>query len=150
MVLLLILFVISELKTGLFIFTGTIWTQQIVSLIYFEGHRNRTEMVETFDRAPFLEYNLHQMDFVKRPSPRLFSSHIPCYLAPKGLKNEKAKVCHGNGLWTFCTNIFSSNIAFQPRSSTSFLMRFIFLTLFYILKQHTHKLCHHIYCLQCY
>uniref|UniRef100_A0A8D0QF63 Sulfotransferase n=1 Tax=Sus scrofa TaxID=9823 RepID=A0A8D0QF63_PIG len=43
--------------------SGTIWTQQIVSLIYFEGHRNRTEMVETFDRAPFLEYNLHQMDF---------------------------------------------------------------------------------------
>uniref|UniRef100_A0A8D1FPH6 Sulfotransferase n=1 Tax=Sus scrofa TaxID=9823 RepID=A0A8D1FPH6_PIG len=43
--------------------SGTIWTQQIVSSIYFEGHRNRTEMVETFDRAPFLEYNLHQMDF---------------------------------------------------------------------------------------
>ncbi|OWK01427.1 hypothetical protein Celaphus_00018828, partial [Cervus elaphus hippelaphus] len=29
----------------------------------------------------------------------LFSSHIPCYLATKGLKNEKANVCHRRSLW---------------------------------------------------
>ncbi|MXQ98153.1 hypothetical protein E5288_WYG003944 [Bos mutus] len=71
--------------------SGTIWTQQTLSLIYYEGHRNRTEIVNTADRSPFLEYNLHKIDFEKRPSPRLFASHVPYYLAPKGLKNKKAK-----------------------------------------------------------
>ncbi|XP_010860266.1 PREDICTED: amine sulfotransferase-like [Bison bison bison] len=71
--------------------SGTIWTQQILSLIYYEGHRNRTEIVNTADRSPFLEYNLHKIDFEKRPSPRLFASHVPYYLAPKGLKNKTAK-----------------------------------------------------------
>uniref|UniRef100_A0A8C6FHI4 Sulfotransferase n=1 Tax=Moschus moschiferus TaxID=68415 RepID=A0A8C6FHI4_MOSMO len=74
--------------------SGTIWTQQILSLIYYEEHRNRTELVETIDRSPFLEYNLHKIDYGKRPSPRLFTSHIPYYLAPKGLKNKKAKVIY--------------------------------------------------------
>ncbi|XP_008565965.1 PREDICTED: amine sulfotransferase-like [Galeopterus variegatus] len=74
--------------------SGTIWTQQILSLIYFEGHRNRTENVETIDRAPFLEYNIRNMNFIDRPSPRLFTSHIPYYLAPKGLKNKRAKIVY--------------------------------------------------------
>nr|XP_031312067.1 amine sulfotransferase-like isoform X1 [Camelus dromedarius] len=74
--------------------SGTIWTQQILSSIYFEGHRNRAETVETIDRVPFLEYNMHKMDYLKRPSPRLFSSHIPYYLAPKDLKNKKAKIIY--------------------------------------------------------
>ncbi|XP_006840043.1 PREDICTED: amine sulfotransferase-like [Chrysochloris asiatica] len=74
--------------------SGTIWTQQILSLIYFEEHRNRTDNVETLDRAPFLEYNIRKVDFHARPSPRLFCSHIPYYLAPKGLKNKKAKIIY--------------------------------------------------------
>lgn len=74
--------------------SGTIWTQQILSLIYFEGHRNRTDDLETLDRVPFLEYNIRKADFLKRPSPRLFCSHIPYYLAPKGLKNKKAKIVY--------------------------------------------------------
>uniref|UniRef100_UPI000E55E89B amine sulfotransferase-like n=1 Tax=Urocitellus parryii TaxID=9999 RepID=UPI000E55E89B len=71
--------------------SGTIWTQQILSLIYFEGHRNRTEDIKTIDRAPFFEYNTHNLDFIKMPSPRLFASHLPYYLVPKSLKNKKAK-----------------------------------------------------------
>ncbi|XP_010586824.1 amine sulfotransferase-like [Loxodonta africana] len=74
--------------------SGTIWTQQILSLIYFEEHRNRTTHVETINRMPFLEYNVHKADFLNRPSPRLFSSHLPYYLAPKGLKNKKAKIVY--------------------------------------------------------
>ncbi|XP_058938954.1 amine sulfotransferase-like [Kogia breviceps] len=74
--------------------SGTIWTQQILSLIYFEGHRNRSEMVNTCDRVPFLEHSAHKVDHVNRPSPRLFTSHIPYYLAPKGLKNRKAKIVY--------------------------------------------------------
>ncbi|KAM9666955.1 amine sulfotransferase-like [Trichechus inunguis] len=74
--------------------SGTIWTQQILSLIYFEEHRNKTSHLETLDRVPFLEYNVREVDFVNRPSPRLFASHLPCYLAPKGLKNKKAKIVY--------------------------------------------------------
>ncbi|KAK1337969.1 hypothetical protein QTO34_001073 [Cnephaeus nilssonii] len=74
--------------------SGTIWTQQILSLIYFEGHRNRTEDLSTLDRVPFLEYNIRKTDFLKRPSPRLFCSHLPYYLVPKGLKRKKAKIVY--------------------------------------------------------
>ncbi|VTJ67163.1 Hypothetical predicted protein [Marmota monax] len=74
--------------------SGTVWTQQILSLIYFEGHRNRTEDIKTIDRAPFFEYNNHNLDFTKIPSPRIFSSHLPYYLVPKGLKNKKAKILY--------------------------------------------------------
>nr|XP_006984388.1 amine sulfotransferase-like [Peromyscus maniculatus bairdii]XP_006984389.1 amine sulfotransferase-like [Peromyscus maniculatus bairdii]XP_042118003.1 amine sulfotransferase-like [Peromyscus maniculatus bairdii] len=74
--------------------SGTIWTQQILSLIYFEGHRNRTENVQTIDRMPFFEYNNHNLDFAKMPSPRIFTSHLPYYLVPKGLKNKKIKILY--------------------------------------------------------
>ena len=78
--------------------------QQIWSLIYFEGHRNRTEIVETVDSIPFLEYKLRTIDHDKRPSPLVFSSHNPYYFAPKDLNNKKAKVCHRNNLWILCIN----------------------------------------------
>ncbi|XP_076773163.1 amine sulfotransferase-like isoform X1 [Arvicanthis niloticus] len=71
--------------------SGTIWTQQILSLIYFEGHRNNTENISTVDRVPFLEYNIHNLDYAKMSSPRIFSSHLPYYLVPKGLKEKKTK-----------------------------------------------------------
>ncbi|XP_006878017.1 PREDICTED: amine sulfotransferase-like [Chrysochloris asiatica] len=74
--------------------SGTVWTQQILSLIYFEEHRNRTDNLDTADRAPLFEYNIRKMDFYARPSPRLFTSHLPYYLAPKGLKNKKAKIIY--------------------------------------------------------
>ncbi|KAM5165853.1 amine sulfotransferase-like isoform 1-T1 [Callospermophilus lateralis] len=74
--------------------SGTVWTQQILSLVYFEGHRNGTEDIKTIDRAPFFEYNNHNLDFTKIPSPRLFSSHLPYYLVPKGLRNKKAKILY--------------------------------------------------------
>ncbi|CAH6778213.1 amine sulfotransferase [Phodopus roborovskii] len=74
--------------------SGTVWTQQILSLIYFEGHRNSTENIETINRAPFFEYNIHNLDFVKMPSPRIFTSHLPYYLVPKGLKKKKAKILY--------------------------------------------------------
>ena len=77
----------------LFVLTGTVWTQQILSLIYFEGHRNNTENIQTIDRAPFFEYNNRNVDFAKMPSPRIFSTHLPYYLVPKVFKNIKVKVC---------------------------------------------------------
>ncbi|XP_057615729.1 amine sulfotransferase-like [Chionomys nivalis] len=74
--------------------SGTVWTQQILSLIYFEGHRNNTENIQTIDRAPFFECNNHNVDFAKMPSPRIFSSHLPYYLVPKVFKNKKVKILY--------------------------------------------------------
>ncbi|XP_037376859.1 amine sulfotransferase-like [Talpa occidentalis] len=74
--------------------SGTIWTQQILSLIYFENHRNRTESINVNIRAPYIEYNLQKTDFSKRPSPRIFCTHLPYHLVPKGLKNKKAKIIY--------------------------------------------------------
>ncbi|XP_059033743.1 amine sulfotransferase-like [Mustela lutreola] len=74
--------------------SGTIWFQQLLSLIYSEEHRKGTGKLETKDRVPFFEYKTPEMDFEERPSPRLFSTHLPYYLVPSGLKNKKAKIIY--------------------------------------------------------
>ncbi|KAM3856401.1 amine sulfotransferase-like [Vipera latastei] len=74
--------------------SGTIWTQNIVSLILHEGHRDETENITLNDRAPWLEYNILHVDFPSRPSPRLFTSHLPYYLVPKGLRSRRAKIIY--------------------------------------------------------
>ncbi|XP_039211485.1 amine sulfotransferase-like isoform X1 [Crotalus tigris] len=74
--------------------SGTIWTQNIVSLIFHEGHRDGTENITLDDRAPWLEYKILHVDFPSRPSPRLFSSHLPYYLVPKGLRSRRAKIIY--------------------------------------------------------
>uniref|UniRef100_A0A8D0VQX6 Sulfotransferase n=1 Tax=Sus scrofa TaxID=9823 RepID=A0A8D0VQX6_PIG len=62
---------------------------QILSLIYFEGHRNRIEMVETRHRVSFLEYSLSNIDHARRFSPRIFTSHLPYYLIIYIYRNSK-------------------------------------------------------------
>ncbi|XP_039211478.1 amine sulfotransferase-like isoform X1 [Crotalus tigris] len=74
--------------------SGTIWTQNIVSLIFHEGHRDGTENITLNERAPWLEYNILHVDFSSYPSPRLFSSHLPYYLVPKGLRSRRAKIIY--------------------------------------------------------
>ncbi|XP_053140030.1 amine sulfotransferase-like [Hemicordylus capensis] len=74
--------------------SGTIWSQNILSLIHHEGHRDGTEDTDLLDRVPFLEFNFRNMEYDKRPSPRLFSSHLPYYLVPKGLRNGRAKIIY--------------------------------------------------------
>ncbi|XP_018419351.1 PREDICTED: amine sulfotransferase-like [Nanorana parkeri] len=76
--------------------SGTIWTQQILSLICSEGHRNGTEKIDTNDRVPWLEFrtiNAYE-DYNIRPSPRMFVSHLSETFVPRGLKNKKAKVIY--------------------------------------------------------
>uniref|UniRef100_A0A8C6VPA7 Sulfotransferase n=1 Tax=Naja naja TaxID=35670 RepID=A0A8C6VPA7_NAJNA len=74
--------------------SGTVWTQNIVCLILYEGHRDGTENRTLIDRAPWLEYNLYNVDFTNCPSPRVICSHLPYYLIPKGLRNKRAKVIY--------------------------------------------------------
>ncbi|XP_032071472.1 amine sulfotransferase-like isoform X1 [Thamnophis elegans] len=74
--------------------SGTIWTQNIISLILYEGHRDETENITLIDRAPWLEYNIFSVDFPSRPSPRVFTSHLPYNLVPEGLQNRRAKIIY--------------------------------------------------------
>ncbi|XP_060545068.1 amine sulfotransferase-like isoform X2 [Pantherophis guttatus] len=74
--------------------SGTVWTQNILSLIFHEGHRDGTENITLLDRIPWLEYNLFRVDLTNLPSPRIICSHLPYYLAPKGLRNKKAKIIY--------------------------------------------------------
>ncbi|XP_026547181.1 amine sulfotransferase-like [Notechis scutatus] len=74
--------------------SGTVWTQNIVSLILYESHRDGTENITLIDRIPWLEYNIFQVDLTSRPSPRVTCSHLPYYLVPKGLRNKRAKIIY--------------------------------------------------------
>ncbi|XP_007663326.2 amine sulfotransferase-like [Ornithorhynchus anatinus] len=84
--------------SGIFIVTypksGTVWTQQVVNLILYDKHRDGTENMENANRAPWFEYNTRNIDFNLRPSPRIFSTHLPYYLVPKGLQSQKAKIIY--------------------------------------------------------
>uniref|UniRef100_A0A8C5PK19 Sulfotransferase n=1 Tax=Leptobrachium leishanense TaxID=445787 RepID=A0A8C5PK19_9ANUR len=74
--------------------SGTIWSQQILSLIFNEGHLRGTESIDNINRVPWIEYNMCNMDFDTRPSPRLFSSHLPYYLMPKDFRNHRCKTIY--------------------------------------------------------
>ncbi|XP_069499293.1 amine sulfotransferase-like [Ambystoma mexicanum] len=74
--------------------SGTIFIQQVVSLILNEGHRHRKENIVNIDRAPWIEYNIKKRDLKNIPSPRLFSSHLPYHLVPRGLRNKRGKVIY--------------------------------------------------------
>ncbi|XP_075453835.1 amine sulfotransferase-like isoform X3 [Ascaphus truei] len=74
--------------------SGSTWSQQILSLIFNEGHRNGTETIATTERVPWLEYNLNNVDYVALPSPRLFASNLIYHLLPKDLRSKKGKVIY--------------------------------------------------------
>ncbi|NXE09104.1 ST3A1 sulfotransferase, partial [Lophotis ruficrista] len=74
--------------------SGTVWTQNILSLIMHEGHRNGTENVDLMNRIPWLEYNVTNMNYADLPLPRLFATHLPYYLVPKGLRNRRGRVIY--------------------------------------------------------
>ncbi|XP_018419364.1 PREDICTED: amine sulfotransferase-like [Nanorana parkeri] len=76
--------------------SGTIWTQQILSLICSEGHRNGTEKIDTNERVPWFECQIlnPDVDYNSLPSPRLFVSHLSETFIPQGLKNKKAKIIY--------------------------------------------------------
>ncbi|XP_039621200.1 amine sulfotransferase-like [Polypterus senegalus] len=72
--------------------SGTVWTQQILILMF--ANDNSGDYKSNFERMPWIEIQVPDLDVMNRPSPRLFSSHLPYYLAPKGLKEKKGKVIY--------------------------------------------------------
>ncbi|NXA40819.1 ST3A1 sulfotransferase, partial [Eudromia elegans] len=84
----------SDVFIATFPKSGTVWTQNILSLIIYEGHRNGTEDIANVDRIPWLEYNIKHMDYTALPSPRVFATHLPYYLTPRDLRNKRARVIY--------------------------------------------------------
>nr|XP_006123298.3 amine sulfotransferase-like [Pelodiscus sinensis] len=84
----------SDVFVATFPKSGTVWVQNILSLIYHEGHRDGTENIDLMDRVPWLEYNLRNVDYVNRPSPRLFATHLLHNLVPSDLRNRTGKVIY--------------------------------------------------------
>ncbi|NXS66031.1 ST3A1 sulfotransferase, partial [Pandion haliaetus] len=74
--------------------SGTVWTQNILSLIIHEGHRNGTENVATMDRIPWLEYRAKNKDYADLPLPRVFATHLPYYLVPRDLRNKRGCIIY--------------------------------------------------------
>ncbi|XP_054249147.1 amine sulfotransferase-like [Indicator indicator] len=74
--------------------SGTVWTQNILSLIMYEGHRNGTENIDTMERIPWLEYNVNDKDYAQLPLPRVFVTHLPYYLIPRDLRNKRASIIY--------------------------------------------------------
>ncbi|XP_078504637.1 amine sulfotransferase-like [Lissotriton helveticus] len=74
--------------------SGNIFTQQVMSLIYNEGHRNGTENIINMERIPWIEFVLKNCDYAKSPSPRLFSTNLPYFWVPKQLRQKKGKVIY--------------------------------------------------------
>ncbi|XP_029945473.1 amine sulfotransferase-like isoform X1 [Salarias fasciatus] len=72
--------------------SGTIWTQQIIiSICELDGGLNEYPM--NWKQMPWLEYSMPE-EYINRPSPRLYTSHLTPALLPPGLKTKKAKVIY--------------------------------------------------------
>ncbi|KAM3851050.1 amine sulfotransferase-like [Vipera latastei] len=85
-------------ESDIFIITypksGTVWFRNILCLILYEGHLNGTENISLSTRAPFLDYNIHNVDIAQLPSPRVIMAHLPYYLASKELRAKRGKVIY--------------------------------------------------------
>ncbi|XP_063773262.1 amine sulfotransferase-like [Pseudophryne corroboree] len=74
--------------------SGTIWTQNILCQILKEKQGNVEDNVDNMAKAPWIESNMNKTDFGSCLSPRLFTSHLPYYLMPKDLRNQRGKVIY--------------------------------------------------------
>uniref|UniRef100_A0A4W4H192 Sulfotransferase n=1 Tax=Electrophorus electricus TaxID=8005 RepID=A0A4W4H192_ELEEL len=74
--------------------SGTIWAQNIIALIFELDDTDETIYENNLEKMPWLEYPEGHSDYVSRPSPRLFASHLTPALMPRGLKGKKAKIVY--------------------------------------------------------
>ncbi|KAL4648543.1 amine sulfotransferase-like [Arapaima gigas] len=73
--------------------SGTIWTQNIITLMYEDDFPEEVNL-NRIQRMPWLEIIPKNKDYNSRPSPRLFCSHLQEHLVPKGLRNKKGKIIY--------------------------------------------------------
>ncbi|KAB5554302.1 hypothetical protein PHYPO_G00048780 [Pangasianodon hypophthalmus] len=74
--------------------SGTIWTQNIITLICESDYKQGNEFPNSYETMPWLEFPKGHSDYSSRPSPRLFVSHLTPRLMPPGLKDKKAKIVY--------------------------------------------------------
>ncbi|XP_051999288.1 amine sulfotransferase-like [Xyrauchen texanus] len=74
--------------------SGTIWLQQILSLIEVKGDVTATNDQLTSERIPWIELIGSHKRFDSAPSPRIRVSHLQYKFMPLGLKNKKGKVIY--------------------------------------------------------
>ncbi|KAJ8411521.1 hypothetical protein AAFF_G00163290 [Aldrovandia affinis] len=83
--------------TDIFIITypksGTIWLQQIVSMIEVRGNVTATLDQLNAIRIPWMEMNVGE-EFANAPSPRLRVTHLHYKFIPLGLKQKRGKVIY--------------------------------------------------------
>lgn len=74
------------------VFTGTVWTQQILIQIISASHPGWVEDVTNRMQAPFLEGKMVDDPYRQRNDPRIFNTHLPPYMIPRGVKEKQIKV----------------------------------------------------------
>ncbi|KAM9824387.1 amine sulfotransferase-like [Neosynchiropus ocellatus] len=83
----------SDIYLVTYMKSGTIWTQQIITLMVNFDDKNK-EYPNNYEQMPWLEYIEQRGPYSLRPSPRLFSTHLTPALMPPGLKEKKAKIIY--------------------------------------------------------
>ncbi|XP_061106975.1 amine sulfotransferase-like isoform X2 [Conger conger] len=74
--------------------SGTIWMQQIMSLIEAKGDVTATKDQMNCVGMPWIELAGSKKDFVSAPSPRIRVSHLQYKFIPLGLKQKMGKVIY--------------------------------------------------------
>ncbi|XP_061080649.1 amine sulfotransferase-like [Conger conger] len=74
--------------------SGTIWTQQIITLLCEADPSNDVVYDNNWHTMPWLESPLDMPDYSLRPSPRLLTSHLTPALMPPGLEDKRPKVVY--------------------------------------------------------
>lgn len=74
--------------------SGTIWLQQILSLIEVKGDATAINDQLTSERIPWIELMGSEEKFVSSPSPRIRVTHLQYNFMPLGLKKRKGKVIY--------------------------------------------------------
>ncbi|KAJ8354037.1 hypothetical protein SKAU_G00216040 [Synaphobranchus kaupii] len=74
--------------------SGTIWMQQIMTLIEAKGDVTATTNQLNSKRIPWIELSGSKKEFVSAPSPRIRVTHLHYKFIPLGLKQRKGKVIY--------------------------------------------------------
>ncbi|KAA0703444.1 Amine sulfotransferase [Triplophysa tibetana] len=74
--------------------SGTIWLQQILSLIEVKGDATAINDQLTSERIPWIEVMGNEEKFDSAPSPRIRVTHLQYKFMPLGLKKKKGKVIY--------------------------------------------------------